>query len=57
MMNNAELARHSIISFGELVAALGCWNGGPEAEVRWPERLGFRRVATLRGYLRPEASA
>ena len=41
-MDDAELARRAILSFGELVAALGLWSAGTEAVVRWPNVLGAR---------------
>ncbi len=42
MIDDAELARRSILGFGEMVAALGRWGVGPEAEVRRPDALGAR---------------
>ncbi|MBA3947789.1 MAG: GNAT family N-acetyltransferase [Herpetosiphonaceae bacterium] len=45
MLDDAELARRSILGFGEMVAALGRWSAGPEAEVRWPNALGARMDA------------
>lgn len=41
-LDDAKLARRSILGFGELAAALGPWNAGPEAVVRWPTALGTR---------------
>ncbi|MBO0932346.1 GNAT family N-acetyltransferase [Fibrella aquatilis] len=41
-IDDAELARRSVIGFGEVVAALGRGYTGPEAEVRWPNALGAR---------------
>ncbi|MBC7925240.1 MAG: GNAT family N-acetyltransferase [Bryobacteraceae bacterium] len=41
-MNDAELARRSILGFGEMLAALGRWGAGTGAEVRWPNALGAR---------------
>lgn len=41
-MNDAELARRSILGFGEMVAALGRCGVGTEAEVRRPDALGAR---------------
>ena len=40
MIDDVELARRSILGFGEMVAALGLWGVGPEAEVRRPDALG-----------------
>ncbi len=42
MMDGRELARRSILGFGEMVAALGRWGVGPEAVVRRPDALGAR---------------
>ena len=42
MIDDAELARRSILGFGEMVAALGRWGAGAEAEVRRPNALGAR---------------
>ena len=42
MIDDAELARRSILGFGEMVAALGRWGVGAEAEVRRPNALGAR---------------
>lgn len=42
MIENAELARRSILGFGEMVAALGRGGVGSEVEVRWPNALGAR---------------
>lgn len=42
MIDDAELARRSLQGFGEMVAALGRWGVGTEAEVRWPDALGAR---------------
>ena len=41
-MDDAELARRSILGFGEMLAVLGRWSAGPESEVRWPNALGAR---------------
>lgn len=41
-MDDAELARRSILGFGEMVAALGRWGAGAEAVVRRPDALGAR---------------
>jgi ribosomal protein S18 acetylase RimI-like enzyme len=41
-MDDAELARSSILGFGEMIATLGRWGAGPEAEVRRPDALGAR---------------
>lgn len=45
MIDDAELARRSILGFGELIAALGRWSVGPEAEIRWPNAVGARIAA------------
>lgn len=42
MIDDAELARRSILGFGEMVAALGRWGASADAEVRWPNALGAR---------------
>lgn len=42
MNEDEELARRSIRGFGEMVAALGRWGVGPEAEVRRANALGAR---------------
>ena len=42
IMDDAELARRSILGFGEIIAALGRWGVGVEAEVRRPDALGAR---------------
>ena len=42
MIDDAELARRSILGFGEMLAALGRWGVGAEAEVRRPDALGAR---------------
>ena len=42
MIDDAELARRSILGFGEMVAALGRWGVGAEAVVRRPNALGAR---------------
>lgn len=42
MIDDAELARRSILGFGEMLAALGRWGVGPQAEVRRPDALGAR---------------
>jgi len=42
MLDDAELARHSILGFGEMIAVLGRWGVGAEAEVRRPDALGAR---------------
>ena len=41
-MSDSELARRSLLGFGEMVAALGRWGVGIEAEVRRPDALGAR---------------
>lgn len=41
-MDDAELTCRSILGFGEMVAALGRWSAGAEAEVRRPDALGAR---------------
>lgn len=41
-IDDAELARRSILGFGEMVAALGRWGVGPETELRRPDALGAR---------------
>ena len=41
-MDDEELARRSVASFGELLAALGRWGGGAAAEVRRPDAVGAR---------------
>ncbi len=45
MIDDAELARRSILGFGEMVAALGRWGVGADAEIRRPDALGARVVA------------
>ncbi len=42
MIDDRELARRSILGFGEMVAALGRWGVGAEAVVRRPDALGAR---------------
>lgn len=42
MMDDTELARRSILGFGEMVAALGRWSAGPGAVVRRPDAVGAR---------------
>lgn len=42
MLDDTELARRSILGFDEMVAALGRWGVGIEAEVRRPDALGAR---------------
>ncbi|HSN98889.1 MAG TPA: GNAT family N-acetyltransferase [Candidatus Nanopelagicales bacterium] len=42
MTDDTELARRSILGFGEMVAALGRCGISPEAEVRRPDALGAR---------------
>ncbi len=42
MIDDAELARRSVLGFGEMVAALGRWGVGAEAEVRRPDAIGAR---------------
>ncbi|AGY56653.1 GNAT family N-acetyltransferase [Gloeobacter kilaueensis] len=42
VIDDPELARRSIYGFGEMVAALGYWGIGPEAEVRRPDAVGAR---------------
>jgi ribosomal protein S18 acetylase RimI-like enzyme len=42
MINDAELARRSMLGFGEMLAALGRSSVGLEAEVRLPNALGAR---------------
>ena len=42
MIDDAELARRSILGFGEMIAALGRWGVGAEAEVRRPDAVGAR---------------
>ncbi|MDG3002204.1 GNAT family N-acetyltransferase [Paludisphaera mucosa] len=42
MLDDSELARRSILGFGEMIAALGRWGVGPEAEVRRRDALGAR---------------
>lgn len=42
VMDDGELARRSIRGFGEILAALGRWGVGAEAEVRRPDALGAR---------------
>lgn len=42
MIDDAELARRSIRSFAEMLAILGRWGVGPEAEIRWPNAVGAR---------------
>lgn len=41
-MDDAELARRSLLGFGEMAAALGRWSVGPEVVVRRPDALGAR---------------
>jgi GNAT superfamily N-acetyltransferase len=41
-IDDAELARRSILGFGEMVAALGLWSAGPGAVVRRPDAVGAR---------------
>lgn len=41
-MTEQELARRSILGFGEVLAALGQWGVGAEAVLRRPEALGAR---------------
>lgn len=48
MIDDAELARRSILGFGEMVAALGRCAAGAEAEVRRPDALGARIDAAAR---------
>jgi ribosomal protein S18 acetylase RimI-like enzyme len=45
MIDDAELARRSILGLGEMIATLGRWGVGSEAEVRRPDALGARIVA------------
>lgn len=40
IMNDEELARRSIVGFGEVIAAIGRGSGGIEAEVRRPDAVG-----------------
>jgi GNAT superfamily N-acetyltransferase len=42
VIDDAELARRSILGFGEMMATLGRWSAGPEVEVRWPNAVGAR---------------
>lgn len=42
MIDNEELARRSILGFGEMIATLGRGVDGTGAEVRWPNALGAR---------------
>jgi ribosomal protein S18 acetylase RimI-like enzyme len=42
MLDDAELARRSILGFGEMLAALGRWGVGADAELRRPDALGAR---------------
>ncbi len=42
MIDDAELARRSILGFGEMIATLGRWGVGVDAEVRRPDALGAR---------------
>jgi ribosomal protein S18 acetylase RimI-like enzyme len=42
MIDDTELARRSVLGFGEMLAALGRWGVGPQAEVRRPDALGAR---------------
>jgi ribosomal protein S18 acetylase RimI-like enzyme len=42
MIDDAELLRRSMLGFGEMVATLGRWGVGAEAEVRRPDALGAR---------------
>src|ERR1700730_4555183 len=41
-IDDTELARSSILGFGEMIATLGRWGAGPEAEVPRPDALGAR---------------
>lgn len=41
-MDDTELARRSLLGYGEMVAALGRWSAGPDAEVRRPDAVGAR---------------
>ncbi|HYW10992.1 MAG TPA: GNAT family N-acetyltransferase [Longimicrobium sp.] len=41
-IDDAELARRSLLNYGELVAALGRWSAGPESVVRRPDAVGAR---------------
>jgi GNAT superfamily N-acetyltransferase len=43
-MDDAELARRSILGFGEMMAALGRGSAGPDAVVRRPNAIGARVV-------------
>ena len=40
MIDDEELARRSIAGFGEMIAALGRWGLGAEAEIRWSNAIG-----------------
>jgi ribosomal protein S18 acetylase RimI-like enzyme len=42
MLDDAELARRSILGFGEMLAVLGRWAVGADAELRRPDALGAR---------------
>ena len=42
MIEDGELARRSILGFGEMIAALGGAGVGGEVVVRWPNALGAR---------------
>lgn len=42
IIDDAELARRSILGFGEMIAALGRWGSGAESVVRRPNALGAR---------------
>lgn len=42
MVDDAHLARRSILGFGEMLATLGRWGAGEEAVVRRPDALGAR---------------
>ncbi|MFO0950085.1 MAG: GNAT family N-acetyltransferase [Isosphaeraceae bacterium] len=41
-MDDAELARRSVVGFAEIIAALGRWGVDPSAELRRPGLLGAR---------------
>ena len=42
MIDDAEMARRSILGFGEMIAALGRWSAGAEVVVRRPNAVGAR---------------
>lgn len=44
-LTDAELARRSLLGFGEMIASLGRWSGGAEAVIRMPGALGARIAA------------